>query len=131
MDASEQPILLELFAEWNMLFLLCKSRHGGTYKVLRNLLKNKLVHHDATKCESLVIHPDYCLLALQRQILLLYLFCSVQMMDIGSPILDMTSLPSRLWLIEEFLLQLAVKLVLERSQVFCGILCLARYKGIS
>jgi RIO kinase 2 len=31
--------------------MFCKYRHGGTYKVLRNLLKNKLVHHDATKCE--------------------------------------------------------------------------------
>ncbi|WVZ67888.1 hypothetical protein U9M48_016905 [Paspalum notatum var. saurae] len=27
-------------------------KHGGTYKVLRNLLKNKLVHHDATKYDG-------------------------------------------------------------------------------
>ncbi|XP_062206251.1 uncharacterized protein LOC133908270 [Phragmites australis] len=27
-------------------------RHGGTYKVLRNLLKDKLVHHDATKYDG-------------------------------------------------------------------------------
>uniref|UniRef100_A0A804QXD5 non-specific serine/threonine protein kinase n=1 Tax=Zea mays TaxID=4577 RepID=A0A804QXD5_MAIZE len=28
---------------------IARLKHGGTYKVLRNLLKNKLVHHDATK----------------------------------------------------------------------------------
>ncbi|TVU36234.1 hypothetical protein EJB05_18159 [Eragrostis curvula] len=27
-------------------------KHGGTYKVLRNLLKNKLVHHDAAKYDG-------------------------------------------------------------------------------
>ena len=54
---------------------------------------------------------------LAQFVLLFYWFRSIQMMDIGSPILDMTSLPSRLWLIEEFLLRLAVRLVLERSQV--------------
>ncbi|XP_062228008.1 uncharacterized protein LOC133926219 [Phragmites australis] len=27
-------------------------KHGGTYKVLRNLLKNKLVHHDNTKYDG-------------------------------------------------------------------------------
>ncbi|KAL5227304.1 hypothetical protein ABZP36_015569 [Zizania latifolia] len=27
-------------------------KHGGTYKVLRNLLKNKLVHHEATKYDG-------------------------------------------------------------------------------
>ncbi|RRT60495.1 hypothetical protein B296_00015053 [Ensete ventricosum] len=26
-------------------------KHGGTYKVLKNLLKHKLVHHDSSKCE--------------------------------------------------------------------------------
>jgi RIO kinase 2 len=26
-------------------------RHGGTYKVLKNLLKHKLLHHDSSKCE--------------------------------------------------------------------------------
>ena len=26
-------------------------RHGGTYKVLKNLLKYKLLHHDSSKCE--------------------------------------------------------------------------------
>lgn len=36
--------------------ILCGFRHGGTYKVLRNLLKNKLVHHDATKCESFMVN---------------------------------------------------------------------------
>jgi hypothetical protein len=56
---------------------------------------------------------------LAQFVLLFYWFRSIQMMDIGSPILDMTSLPSRLWLVEEFLLQLADKLVLERSQVCC------------
>ncbi|URD73151.1 Rio2, N-terminal [Musa troglodytarum] len=26
-------------------------KHGGTYKVLKNLLKHKLVHHDSSKCK--------------------------------------------------------------------------------
>lgn len=29
-------------------------RHGGTYKVLKNLLKYKLLHHDSSKCELLL-----------------------------------------------------------------------------
>lgn len=29
-------------------------RHGGTYKVLKNLLKYKLLHHDSSKCEYLL-----------------------------------------------------------------------------
>jgi RIO kinase 2 len=28
-------------------------KHGGTYKVLKNLLKYKLLHHDSSKCEEL------------------------------------------------------------------------------
>ncbi|GJM92239.1 hypothetical protein PR202_ga08683 [Eleusine coracana subsp. coracana] len=31
---------------------IARLKHGGTYKVLRNLLKNKLVHHDATKYDG-------------------------------------------------------------------------------
>jgi len=42
--------------------MLYEFRHGGTYKVLRNLLKNKLVHHDATKCESLTVNHAYRML---------------------------------------------------------------------
>jgi RIO kinase 2 len=38
--------------------MLLEFRHGGTYKVLRNLLKNKLVHHDAAKCKLLIANPE-------------------------------------------------------------------------
>ncbi|PWZ34067.1 hypothetical protein Zm00014a_019267 [Zea mays] len=31
---------------------IARLKHGGTYKVLRNLLRNKLVHHDATKYDG-------------------------------------------------------------------------------
>ena len=111
--------------QWNMFFMFHKYRHGGTYKVLRNLLKNKLVHHDATKCECMggsFWLSNFWLVALWHNLFCCFIgsvpwFRSIQMMDIGSPILDMTSLPSRLWLIEEFLLRLAVRSVLERSQV--------------
>lgn len=33
---------------------ICDFRHGGTYKVLKNLLKHKLLHHDSSKCEYFV-----------------------------------------------------------------------------
>lgn len=31
---------------------IAKLKHGGTYKVLRNLLKHKLVHHDSSKYDG-------------------------------------------------------------------------------
>ncbi|KAF3790107.1 Serine/threonine-protein kinase [Nymphaea thermarum] len=31
---------------------IASLKHGGTYKVLRNLLKNKLVHHDSSKYDG-------------------------------------------------------------------------------
>ncbi|RLN23065.1 serine/threonine-protein kinase rio2 [Panicum miliaceum] len=35
-------------------------KHGGKYKVLRNLLKNKLVHHDAAKLYVGGVSQDHC-----------------------------------------------------------------------
>ncbi|KAG8054435.1 hypothetical protein GUJ93_ZPchr0001g32077 [Zizania palustris] len=40
-------------------------KHGGTYKVLRNLLKNKLVHHEATKYIFEVATEDGTVLAMK------------------------------------------------------------------
>ena len=56
-----------------MFFMFHKYRHGGTYKVLRNLLKNKLVHHDATKFECMgcsFILRNFWLVALCHNFLL-------------------------------------------------------------
>lgn len=41
---------------------LPKRRHGGTFKCLKHLLRNKLVHHYNSKCEQQLhlILPDSC-----------------------------------------------------------------------
>jgi RIO kinase 2 len=46
------------FISVDYVLMLREFRHGGTYKVLRNLLKNKLVHHDAAKCKLLITNPE-------------------------------------------------------------------------
>ncbi|WVZ21430.1 hypothetical protein V8G54_008752 [Vigna mungo] len=40
---------------------IARLKHGGTYKVLKNLLKHKLLHHDSSKCLFLLISIIICL----------------------------------------------------------------------
>lgn len=49
-------------------------RHGGTYKVLKNLLKHKLLHHDSSKCEFTALNYTVYVLDGREHVILL-LFC--------------------------------------------------------
>ncbi|KAJ4825867.1 hypothetical protein Tsubulata_024316 [Turnera subulata] len=37
---------------WELIHRIASLKHGGTYKVLKNLLKHKLIHHDSSKYDG-------------------------------------------------------------------------------